>query len=313
MKAPRDAFGEALALLGENYPDLFVLCADLAAATKVGAFAKKFPERYLNPGICEQNMMSVAAGLASEGLIPVASTFAVFAAGRAFDQVRQSIAFDSYNVKIAATHPGLAVGADGAIHQCLEDIALMRSIPNLRVLCPSDELSTAGALKAAIKNDGPFYIRIGRAELPKLYGDSFDFEIGRSYILREGSDITIAACGIMTYRALVLADRLAKDHISCEVIDCSSIKPFDTKTLLDSARKTGCVMSIEDHSRFGGLGSCVAETLAENLPVPLKIEGTNDRFGDSGDRESLFNAYGFAIEDLAADAKELIKKRGSKA
>jgi len=308
MKAPRDAFGEALVLLGEDYRDLFVLCADLAAATKAGSFAKKFPERYLNVGICEQNMMSVAAGLASEGLVPLVSTFAVFAAGRAFDQVRQSIAFDSYNVKIAATHPGLAVGADGAIHQCLEDIALMRSIPNLRVLCPSDELSTIGALKAALKADGPFYIRIGRAELPKLYDDSFDFEIGRSYVLREGTDITIAACGIMTYRALILADRLAETHISCEVIDCSSIKPFDTKTLLESVKKTGCAMSIEDHSRFGGLGSCVAETLSENAPAPLAIIGTNDRFGESGDRENLFNAYGFAMEDLAETAKLVINK-----
>ena len=308
MKAPRDAFGEALVLLGEDYRDLFVLCADLAAATKAGSFAKKFPERYLNVGICEQNMMSVAAGLASEGLVPLVSTFAVFAAGRAFDQVRQSIAFDSYNVKIAATHPGLAVGADGAIHQCLEDIALMRSIPNLRILCPSDELSTIGALKAALKADGPFYIRIGRAELPKLYDDSFDFEIGRSYILREGTDITIAACGIMTYRALILADRLAEAHISCEVIDCSSIKPFDTKTLLESVKKTGCAMSIEDHSRFGGLGSCVAETLSENAPAPLAIIGTNDRFGESGDRENLFNAYGFAMEDLAETAKLVINK-----
>ena len=308
MKAPRDAFGEALVLLGEDYRDLFVLCADLAAATKAGSFAKKFPERYLNVGICEQNMMSVAAGLASEGLVPLVSTFAVFAAGRAFDQVRQSIAFDSYNVKIAATHPGLAVGADGAIHQCLEDIALMRSIPNLSVLCPSDELSTIGALKAAVKADGPFYIRIGRAELPKLYDDSFDFEIGRSYILREGTDITIAACGIMTYRALILADSLAETHISCEVIDCSSIKPFDTKTLLESVKKTGCAMSIEDHSRFGGLGSCVAETLSENAPAPLAIIGTNDRFGESGDRENLFNAYGFAMEDLAETAKLVINK-----
>ncbi|MGP1458315.1 MAG: transketolase family protein [Treponema sp.] len=309
MKAPRDAFGEALALIGENYPDLFVLCADLAAATKVGAFAKKFPERYLNTGICEQNMMSISAGLASEGFMPLVSTFAVFAAGRAFDQVRQSIAFDSYNVKIAASHPGLAVGADGAIHQCLEDIALMRSIPNIKVLCPSDEMSTAGALNAALQTDGPFYLRIGRAELPKLYDASFRFEIGRSYVLREGKDVTIAACGIMTYRALLIADRLAQDRISCEVIDCSSIKPFDAQTLLASAQKTGCVMTMEDHSRFGGLGSCVAETLSENAPAPLAVIGTNDRFGESGDRESLFNAHGFAIEDLAEAAKRLMSKR----
>ncbi len=309
MKAPRDVFGETLVELNEAYPQLMVLCSDLGAATKTGVFEKKFPEKYLNTGICEQNMMSVAAGLASEGFTVVASTFAVFAAGRAFDQVRQSIAFDSYNVKIAATHPGLAVGADGAIHQCLEDIALMRSIPHMRVLCPSDEMSTAEALRTALQTNGPFYLRIGRAELPKLYDDSFRFEIGRSYVLREGKDVTIAACGIMTYRAQLLAERLAQQNVFCEVLDCSSIKPFDEKTLIQSAQKTGCVMTMEDHSRFGGLGSCAAETLSQHFPVPLKIIGTDDCFGESGDREDLFNAYGFAFDDLTCAVKELMRKK----
>ncbi|MGI5173192.1 transketolase family protein [Treponema sp. OMZ 840] len=309
MKAPRDVFGETITAISDDYPNLVVLCADLAAATKAGVFAVQHPEKYLNVGICEQNMMSVAAGLASEGFIVCASTFAVFAAGRAFDQVRQSIAFDSYNVKIAATHPGLAVGADGAIHQCLEDIALMRSIPNMTVLCPSDEISTAEAVKTALQTPGPVYIRIGRAELPKLYTTPFRFEVGRSYVLREGRDITLAACGIMTYRALLLADKLAQKNIFCEVLDCSSIKPFDTKTLIQSAKKTGCVMTVEDHSRFGGLGSCVAEVLAEQYPVPLKIIGTNDCFGESGDRETLFDAYGFGFDDLTAQVEALIKKK----
>ncbi|CEM61444.1 transketolase family protein [Treponema phagedenis] len=309
LKAPRDAFGEALIELHDLYPNLFVLCADLATAVKTKQFAETFPDRFLNVGICEQNMMSFAAGLASENFIVIASTFSVFAAGRAFDQVRQSIAFDSYNVKIMATHQGLSVGADGAIHQCMEDIALMRAIPNMKILAPSDEMNTKGAVKTAVATDGAFYVRIGRAEMPKLYDDSFKFEIGKSYVLREGKDITLAGTGIMVYHALLAAEELRKEGVTAEVIDCSSIKPFDEKTLIQSVQKTGCVLSLEDHSMYGGLGSCIAEILAQKNPAPLKIMAIKDLFGQSGSKEELLAAYGLDKTSIVSAAKDLIKTK----
>lgn len=309
MKAPRDVFGKTLIELARENPDFMVLSSDLATATKTREFSKEFPDRYINTGICEQNMMSFAAGIASEGVPVVASTFAVFAAGRAFDQVRQSVAYDSYDVKIVATHPGLSVGSDGAIHQALEDIALMRAIPHMTVLAPSDEISTARAVAAALKTKGPFYVRVGRAELPKIHPDDLDFRVGSAYIVREGRDITLACHGIMLYRALLLAEALETRGLSSEVIDCSSLKPFDSLTLLYSVRKTGCVMSIEDHSVYGGLGSIIAEILTQNEPLPQKIVGMPDSFGESGTIEQLFEKYGFGLERLQAEAQELVRKK----
>lgn len=304
MKSPRDVYGEVLVELGTQNDKIVVLNADLASSTKTNKFQKKYPKRHFNMGICEQNMMSVSAGLASEGYIPIVSTFAVFATGRAYDQIRQCIAYSNNNVKIAATHPGLAVGGDGATHQALEDISLMRTMPNMVVLAPSDEIETKKAIEEAVKYYGPVYIRVGRAEMPELHNDDYDFKIGKGEVLRKGTDITVVSHGIMTYFSLLVAEELIKEGISLEVINMASIKPIDRELILNSIKKTKGIVTIEDHSIYGGLGSAVAEVVVTNAPAPMEIIGVNDVFGQSGTAAELYKNYGLDVQSI----KERIKK-----
>lgn len=298
MKSPRDVFGDVLVELGAKNERLVVLNADLAGSTKTINFQKEYEDRHFNMGISEQNMMSAGAGLASEGFIPIVSTFAVFATGRAYDQIRQCVAYSNNNVKIATTHPGLAVGGDGATHQAIEDISLMRSMPNMVVLAPSDEIETKKALEKAIEYDGPVYIRVGRAEMPNLNNNEFDFEIGKGCILKEGTDITVISHGIMTYHALLVAEDLAKEGINVEVINMASIKPIDKELILTSVNKTGAIVTIEDHSIYGGLGSAVAEVVITNNPKPMDIIGVNDTFGESGTASELYEKYGLDVKSI---------------
>ncbi|WP_432663289.1 transketolase family protein [Wukongibacter baidiensis] len=298
MKSPRDVLGEVLVQLGRENDKIIILNADLASSTRTKNFKDEFPSRYYNLGICEQNMMSLAGGLASEGFIPIASTFAVFATGRAYDQIRQCVAYSKNNVKIAATHPGLAVGGDGATHQALEDISLMRTIPNMVVLAPSDEIETKNVIKKVIDYEGPVYIRIGRAEMPQIYSEDYSFEIGKGNTLRSGTDITIISHGIMTYHALLVAEELMIEGIDAEVINMASIKPIDSELILSSVKKTGAVVTIEDHSIYGGLGSSVAEIVVTNNPIPMKIIGIQDTFGESGSVKDLYKKYGLDTESI---------------
>ena len=289
--ATREAYGKALAEFGEDYPDMVVLDADLAAATKTGVFQKKFPERHIDCGIAEANMMGIAAGLSLTGKIPVASTFAMFAAGRAFEQVRNSIGYPHLNVKIGATHAGITVGEDGASHQCNEDIALMRTIPGMTILNPSDGVEARACVKAALDFEGPVYMRFGRAAVPVINDrEDYRFEIGKGEVLREGSDVTIIATGIMVSSALEAAEKLAEEGVSAEVINICTIKPLDRELIAASARKT--VVTAEEHSVVGGLGGAVCEALAEDCPVPVCRIGIQDVFGESGSAGALLAKYG---------------------
>lgn len=307
MRSPRDVLGEVLVELGQKHKKIVVLNADVATPTKSLMFRKEFPKRHYNMGICEQNMMSVGAGLASEGFIPIVSTFAVFATGRAYDQIRQCIAYSKNNVKIVATHPGLSVGGDGATHQSLEDISLMRSMPNMVVLAPSDEVETRQVLEKAIEYKGPAYIRVGRAEMPELYHDKYEFKVGKGSILREGADITVISHGIMTYHALLAAEQLEKEGLEVEVINMASIKPIDQELIINSARKTRKIVTIEDHSTYGGLGSAVAEIVATTYPVPMDIIGVNDTFGESAAPSELYKKYGLDVLAIKEKIRNLYK------
>jgi transketolase len=271
-------------------------------------FAAQYPDRFFDMGIAEQNLMGTAAGLALGGKTPFASTFAVFAAGRAYDQVRNSICYADLGVKIAATHAGITVGPDGGSHQMLEDIALMRVLPNMHVLVPADYRAAVAAIRLASETPGPFYVRLGRVAVPELYAEGAEFAVGRSYVLREGADVTLAACGGMVWRALAAADALAVDGVSAEVIDVMGLKPFDAATLLASASRTGAVVSCEEHSVIGGLGAAVAVALAENEPCPLELVGVCDVFGASGDPEPLMAHFGLTAGDIAAAAKRAIAR-----
>ena len=290
--ATREAYGNALAEFGESYPDLYVLDADLAAATKTGVFKKKYPERHIDCGIAEANMMGIAAGLSLTGVIPVASTFAMFAAGRAFEQVRNSIGYPNLNVKIGATHAGITVGEDGASHQCNEDIALMRSIPGMTILSPSDAVEARACVKAALDMEGPVYMRFGRAAVPVINDTpDYQFAIGKGEIVREGTDVTIVATGIMVNSALEAAEMLAADGICAEVINICTIKPLDVDLIVKSAKKTGKVVTAEELSIIGGLGGAVCEALSEVYPVPVYRIGVRDVFGESGSAGALLAKY----------------------
>ncbi len=305
--ATREAYGAALAELGEKYPNVVVLDADLAEATKTGVFKKKFPNRFFDCGIAEGNMMTVAAGIASTGKIPFASTFAMFAAGRAYEQVRNSIGYPHLNVKIGATHAGISVGEDGATHQCNEDIALMRTIPGMTVICPADGIEAKAAVEAAILHDGPVYLRFGRAAVPYLYDEAnYKFELGRGIKLCDGADVTIVATGLMVSVALEAKELLAAEGISAEVINIHTIKPLDADLILESAKKTGCVVTAEEHSIVGGLGGAVCEALAGSYPVPVIRVGVEDKFGKSGKVPALLEAYGLTAANVAAKAKAAI-------
>ncbi|MCI8929713.1 MAG: transketolase family protein [Lachnospiraceae bacterium] len=307
--ATRESYGNALVEVGAENPNVVVLDADLAAATKTGVFKKAYPERHIDCGIAECNMVGIAAGLASTGMIPFVSSFAMFAAGRAFEQVRNSVGYPHLNVKIGATHAGITVGEDGASHQCNEDIALMRTIPGMVVMCPADDVEAKAAVRAAVEHEGPVYMRFGRAACPVINDrPDYKFEIGKGQILREGTDVTIVATGICVGNALEAAEKLAQDGISAEVINICTIKPLDEELVVASAKKTGKVVTAEEHSVIGGLGSAVCDALCKSYPVPVCKIGMQDVFGESGSAAALVEKYGLDGNGIYKTVKEFVGK-----
>ena len=301
-KATRESYGAALVKYGEN-PNIVVLDADLSKSTKTEMFKKAYPERFINMGIAESNMMCVAAGLAASGKIAFASTFAMFAAGRAFEQVRNSIGYTKLNVKIGATHAGISVGEDGASHQCLEDIALMRSIPNMVVINPADDIEAMQAVKAAIDHDGPVYMRFGRLAVDDVNSEDYKFELGKGVVLREGKDVTLVATGLEVSETLEAAEKLAADGIDAKVINIHTIKPLDEELIVAAAKETGKVVTIEEHSVIGGLGSAVCDCLSEKAPTKVLKIGVNDTYGESGPAVELIKKYGLDSEGIYAKVK----------
>ena len=303
--ATRESYGNALAELGAEHKDVVVLDADLAAATKTGVFKKAFPERFIDCGIAESNMMGVAAGLATTGLVPFASSFAMFAAGRAFEQVRNSIGYPHLNVKIGATHAGISVGEDGATHQCNEDIALMRTIPGMVVISPADDVEAKAAVKAAYEHQGPVYLRFGRLAVPVINDrPDYKFEIGKGVVLREGKDLTIIATGLPVSNCLEAAEKLAADGIDAKVINIHTIKPLDEELVVAAAKESGKVVTVEEHSVIGGLGSAVCDVLAEKAPTKVMKIGINDTFGESGPAVELLKKYGLDTDSIYEKIKE---------
>lgn len=305
--ATRESYGKTLVELGAEYPNLVVMDADLSESTKTALFGEAYPDRFFDCGIAEANMMGIAAGMASLGKVVFVSSFAMFAAGRAFEQVRNSIGYPRLNVKVAASHAGITVGEDGASHQCIEDIALMRTIPGMVVMCPADDIEAKAAVRAAAKHDGPVYIRLGRATCNVINDHpDYKFEIGKGTVVKEGSDVTIVATGICVDSAIDAAEMLAKDGISAEVINICTIKPLDEKLIVESARKTGKVVTVEEHSVIGGLGSAVCDALCAKYPVPVKKVGIQDVFGESGPAAELVKKYGLDAEGVYKSVKEFI-------
>ena len=305
--ATRDSYGNALVELGKEHENLVVLDADLAAATKTGVFKKVFPERHIDCGIAECNMMGVAAGLATTGKVPFASSFAMFAAGRAFEQIRNSIGYPKLNVKIGATHAGISVGEDGATHQCNEDIALMRTIPGMVVINPSDDVEARAAVKAAYKHEGPVYLRFGRLAVPVINDrEDYKFELGKGVVLREGKDITLIATGLPVAETLEAAEKLAADGIDAKVINIHTIKPLDEELIVEAAKETGKVVTIEEHSVIGGLGSAVCDVLSEKAPTKVLKIGINDTYGESGPAVELVKKYGLDAESIYKKIKEFL-------
>jgi transketolase len=307
--ATRDAYGDALVALGKRRSDVVALDADLSGSTKTSKFAKAFPDRFFNIGIAEQDMMGTAAGLAIGGKLPFASTFAVFATGRAWEQIRQSICYPNLNVKIVASHAGVTVGEDGGSHQSLEDIAVMRVIPNMTVIVPADAVETAQAIDAVAEHKGPCYVRVGRNKVPVLFGPGYRFQIGKAHVFHEGKDAVIIATGIMVAEALKARELLLADGIDAGVINMSTIKPLDADAVVAAAKRCGAVVTAEEHSIVGGLGSAVAEVLAESAPAPLVRIGIRDQFGTSGDPEALLTHFLLSAADLCVAVKEAIKKK----
>ena len=308
--ATRETYGKTLVELGAEMPNLVVLDADLAGATKTGVFKKAYPDRHIDCGIAEGNMMSIAAGLAASGMVPFASTFAMFAAGRAFEQVRNSIGYPHLNVKIGATHAshaGISVGEDGASHQCLEDLALMRTIPGMVVMCPADDTEARKAIRAAVEHEGPVYIRFGRAPVPVVFDDDYDFRIGKGSIIREGRDVSIIANGLCVASALEAAEMLAKDGIDAEVVNICTIKPLDEELIVKTASKTGKVVTAEEHNIIGGLGGAVAECLAEKCPTKMYRIGVRDKFGESGSAAVLLHKYELDGEGVYKQVKAFVE------
>lgn len=306
--ATRESYGNALRELADNGADnLVVLDADLAGATKTGIFKKAYPDRHFNCGIAEADVMCVAAGLSTMGLVPFASSFAMFAAGRAFEQVRNSIGYPHLNVKIGATHAGISVGEDGASHQCCEDFALMRSIPGMVVICPSDDVEAKQVVNAAYHHEGPVYMRFARLASAVFHDENYKFEIGKAEVVTEGSDVTIVACGLMVSEAMAAAEALKEKGISAEVINMATIKPLDEECLLASAKKTGKVITVEEHSIIGGLGEAVCALLSEKCPTPVKRIGVNDEFGHSGPGAELLKQFGLSAEHIAEVAEDFVK------
>ena len=305
--ATRDSYGAALVELGNQYDNLVVLDADLAGATKTGTFKKAFPNRHFDFGIAEANMVSAAAGMSTAGLVPFASSFAMFAAGRAFEQVRNSIGYPHLNVKIGATHGGISVGEDGASHQCCEDFALMRSIPGMTVICPADDIEAKAAVKAAYEMNGPVYLRFGRLAVPVFHAEDYKFQIGKGEVIREGKDVAIIANGLLVYEAIQAAEELAKEGIDAMVINMATIKPLDEELVLKAAKQCGKVVTCEEHSVIGGLGEAVCSLLSEKLPTPVKRIGVNDEFGHSGPAVKLLEQFGLCASNIVAVTKEFCK------
>ena len=306
--ATRDSYGNALVELGNKYDDFIVLDADLAAATKTGIFKKAFPERFYDCGIAEQNMISIAAGIAATGKKVFASSFAMFAAGRAFEQVRNSVAYPKLPVIIGATHAGISVGEDGATHQCCEDIALMRAIPGMTVINPADDTEAKLAVKAAYELDGPVYIRFGRLAVPVVFGDDYKFEIGKGVTLKDGNDITIIATGLMVAEALEAYETLKEKGINARVINMPTIKPIDRDIIIKAAKETGKIVTVEEHSVIGGLGSAVCDVVCEECPVPVFKIGVNDEFGCSGPAVDLLKKFGLSAENIVANTCKILNK-----
>ncbi len=310
LESQREYWAKALVELGRKRKDIVVLSADLSSSVKTSLFAKDFPERHFNVGIAEQNMMSIAAGLAACGKTAFASTFAAFGTGRVYDQIRQSIAYPKLNVKIIATHAGITVGGDGATHQIVEDLALMRALPNMTVIVPADAPETYRAIKTVADYVGPVYVRMGRANIPTITNSKGKFKIGKATVLRDGSDVSLIGTGIMVSRCLLAAEELKKHQISARVIDLSTIKPIDTKTIVKAARETGGVVTAEEHSSIVGMGSAVAMCLVENAHVPMKRVGIPDVFGQSGDSDELMETYGLTAENIIEAAHDVLGRKG---
>lgn len=307
--ATRDGYGKALVELGEKNPNVLVLDADLAAATKTGGFKKAFPERFFDTGIAEGNMMGVAAGLATTGYTVFASSFAMFSAGRAFEQVRNTIGYPHLNVKIGATHAGISVGEDGASHQCCEDIALMRSIPGMVIINPADDIEARAAVFAAAEHNGPVYMRFGRLAVPRIFDENYKFEIGKAVTLKEGSDVTIIATGLMVNEAIEAGKLLEAEGINAEIINMHTIKPLDVDAIVTSAKKTGCIVTAEEHNVIGGLGDAVCSAVSENYPVPVVKLGVEDTFGKSGPATELLHIFGLDAENIVKKVKIAISKK----
>lgn len=308
-QATREAYGQALEELGAVHQDVVVLDADLSKSTKTSMFQSKYPERFFNAGIAEQNLMGLAAGFAAAGKVPFASTFAVFATGRAYDQIRNSICYPRLNVKIAATHAGITVGEDGGSHQALEDINLMRGLPNMTVLVPADGPEAKNAVKSAAEYEGPVYIRLGRSGVPTITDADAPFVIGKGRVMREGSDVTLIGCGMMVAKALEAADALAEEGVSAAVIDMSTIKPIDRELIVEWAKKTGAIVTAEEHNIIGGLGSAVAEVLVEEALVPMERVGIEDVFGESGTGGELVEKYRLTAEHIVEKAKRAMARK----
>ncbi len=306
--ATRDGYGKGLVALGAEHEDVVVLDADLAGSTKTGMFAKAYPERHFNCGIAEGNMMSVAAGLAATGLTPFASSFAMFASGRAYEQIRNSIGYPALNVKIGASHGGMSVGEDGASHQCCEDFALMRSIPGMVVICPADGVEAEAAVKAAYEHKGPVYLRMGRLAVPVFHEEGFQFQIGKGEILQDGADVAIIANGLMVYEAIQAGQTLAQMGISARIVNMSTIKPLDEELVLKCAKECGRIITCEEHSVIGGLGEAVCSFLSEHNPTPVKRIGVEDAFGFSAPAYEVLKAFGLCAEHIVEAAKEFTGK-----
>jgi transketolase len=309
--ATREAYGRALVRLGETNPDIVVLDADLAKSTKTIKFKERYPDRFFDMGIAEADMMGTAAGLAAAGKIAFASTFAIFATGRAWEQIRNSICYTNLNVKIAASHAGIAVGPDGSSHQAIEDIAIMRAIPNMKVIVPADGVETERAVEEIIRTPGPAYLRLGRSGVPVIYDQDYRFRLGKASMLREGSDVSLIAVGSMVQLALTAADTLSKEGINARVINMSSVKPIDSEAIASAVSETGALVTAEEHTIMGGLGSAVAEVVCEMTPVPVLRVGIRDVFGESGEAGELMEAYGLTANAIADAAREAISRKAA--
>ncbi|MHB8064154.1 MAG: transketolase family protein [Ruminiclostridium sp.] len=309
MKPTRDGYGEGLVAAGEENPDVVALGADITASVRVDWFKDRFPERFISIGIAEQNQMGVAAGLSLTGKVPFVTNYGVFLAGRSWDQIRTTVCYANLNVKLGGAHGGISVGQDGATHQALEEISIMRCLPNMKVVVPADSNETRKATLAAAEMFGPVYIRFGREKVPSITSDETPFVFGKAYCIREGKDIAVIACGVMVYESLVAAEELAKEGISVMVINNHTIKPLDTETIIEAAEKTGAIVTAEEHQVAGGMGSAILELLAQNCPVPAKMVGVYDRFGESGDPDILMREFGLKSGNIIEAVKSVLKRK----